>query len=107
MNADGQKRAFDSKLDELEKLLERQIELLRRGGAGETEVLAEQAETLVGEIVATNCFQSAKLGSRQTKLHKLYQELCLAVTAQKASAAEQLEHIRKGKKTIGTYRDNI
>jgi vacuolar-type H+-ATPase subunit D/Vma8 len=107
MNADGQKHAFESKLNELEKLLERQLKLLRRGSIGETKTLAEQAETLVGEIAATGCFKSAMLGSKQTKLQKLYQELCLAVTARKADAAEQLEHLRKGKMTLRSYRKNV
>jgi hypothetical protein len=43
---------------------------------------------------------------RRRKLHQLYNSLRLALTAQKADVAEKLSLVRRGKKTLGTYRSN-
>ena len=44
---------------------------------------------------------------RREQLQKLYEELCLAITVQKAGVCEELGRVRKGKKTIQTYRNHI
>ena len=52
-------------------------------------------------------FESSEFKSQREQLRKLYQDLCLALTAQQAETAEELSRVRKGKKTIETYRSNI
>ena len=97
-------------LDELQTLLEKQIELARQGNIREVEVLSEQAGSLVEKIAQKGVLNPADPvfnGERQEQLQKLYEELCLAVTAQKADVSEKLSQVRKGKKTIQTYRSHI
>ena len=97
-------------LDELQTLLEKQIELARQGNITEVEVLSEQAGSLVEEITQTGILYPADPvfnGQRQEQLRKLYEELCLTITAQKADVSDKLSQVRKGKKTIQTYRSHI
>ena len=96
-------------LDELQSLLEEQITLAQRGNAASkrTEVLSKQADALVGKIVQTGMLESAEFKNRREHLKKLYDTLCLAVTAQKADTAAKLNQVRRGKKTVATYRSNI
>lgn len=96
-------------LDDLQSLLEKQIELIQQcNPAGrEVEVLSKQAGSLVEKIAQTGVLESAEFKNRQEQLQKLYKDLCLAITAQKAETAEKLSRLRKGKKTIRAYRSNI
>ncbi len=94
-------------LDELRNLLEKQIELARQGNINEIEVLSKQARSLVRQIVQSGVLESSEFKSQREQLRKLYQDLCLALTAQQAETAEELSRVRKGKKTIATYRGNI
>ena len=94
-------------LNELQSLLEKQIELARQGNINEIEVLSKQAGSLVGKIVRPGVFESSEFKSQHEQLRKLYQDLCLALTTQQVETAEELSRVRKGKKTIETYRSNI
>ena len=96
-------------LDELQSLLEEQIKLAQQGNAASRriDVLSKQADALVGKIVQTGMLESAEFKNRREHLKKLYDTLCLAVAAQKADTAAKLNQVRRGKKTIGTYRSNI
>jgi len=96
-------------LDELQSLLEKQIELARQGNpAGkQVELLSEQAGHLVGKIAQARTLELPESKNRREQLQKLYEGLCLVLTAQKADMTAKLSQIRKGKKTIGTYRANI
>lgn len=94
-------------LDELQSLLEKQIELARQGNINEIELLSKQASSLVGKISRMGIFESSEFKSQHEQLRKLYQDLCLALTAQQAQTAEELSRVRKGKKTIEIYRSNI
>ena len=94
-------------LDELQSLLEKQMELARKGNINEIEVLSKQAGSLVGEIERSEVFESAEFRSRREQLRKLYQNLCLALAAQQAETAEKLSQVRRGKKTIEVYRNNV
>ncbi len=94
-------------LDELQNLLEKQIDLARQGNINEIEVLSKQVSSLVGEIARSGVLESSEFKSQREKLRKLYQDLCLALTAQQAETTEELSRVRKGKKTIATYRGNI
>jgi len=94
-------------LDELRNLLEKQIELARQGNINEIEVLSKQASSLVGEIARSGVLESSEFKSQREQLRKLYEDLCLALTAQQAETAKELSRVRKGKKTIATYRGSI
>jgi hypothetical protein len=94
-------------LDELQSLLEKQMELARKGNINEIEVLSNQAGSLMGKIARSGILESAEFRSRREQLRKLYQNLCLALTAQQAETAGKLSQVRRGKKTIEVYRNNI
>jgi hypothetical protein len=94
-------------LNELQSLLEKQIELARQSNINEIEVLSKQAGSLVGKIARPDILESAEFESHHEQLRKLYQDLCLALTTQQVETAEELSRVRKGKKTIETYRSNI
>ncbi|MHC4653671.1 MAG: hypothetical protein ACYS91_01490 [Planctomycetota bacterium] len=97
-------------LDELRTLLEKQVEKARQGNIKDVELLSKQAGSLIGKISQTGILDPADPAFnkvRREQLQKLYEELCLAITAQKAGVGEELSRVRKGKKTIQTYRCHI
>ncbi len=94
-------------LDELRNLLEKQIEFARQGNINEIEVLSKQTSSLVGKIARSGVLESSEFKSQHEQLRKLYEDLCLALTTQQAENAKELSQVRKGKKTIATYRGNI
>ncbi len=94
-------------LDELQSLLEKQIEMARKGNINKIEVLSNQAGSLMGKITWPGILESAEFRSRREQLRKLYQNLCLALTAQQTETAGKLSQVRRGKKTIDVYRNNI
>ncbi len=96
-------------LDELQSLLERQIELVHQGNsAGERfEALSRKADSLVQEIAEMKILERQEMEDKRTRLRKSYDKLRLALAAQKDDIADKLGQVRKGRKTIGTYRSNI
>ena len=98
-----------SMLDELQALLEQQLELSHQGNsAGEQiEVLGKQANCLVEKITQAGILKRPEFESRRKKLKKSYEDLCLAVAAQKADTTEKLCHVRRGRNIVDTYRSNI
>ena len=96
-------------LDELQSLLEKQKELVHRGNSASEmmEILSRQADCLVEKIAQAGIFERAELKNQREQLQKSYEDLCLAITVQKADSAEKLSRVRKGKSTIGTYRKSI
>jgi len=94
-------------LDELQKMLEKQKELVHQGGIIDSERLSAQASRLVGKIVQAGILELSEFKNRREHLQKLYQDLCLAITTECADIAEKLSQVRKGKKIIQIYRKNI
>ena len=96
-------------LEKLQSLLEKQIELVQKGDPGgkKFEDLSVQADVLIEEIKQTGILELAQFRNRKKQLQKLYGCLYLAISAQKDETARQLNLVRKGKKTLVTYRNNI
>ena len=96
-------------LDELQNLLEQQILLVHQGNsAGERfEALSSRTDFLVWEIAEMKVLERDEMKDRRTQLKKSYDKLRFALTAQKDDVTDKLSQIRRGRKTIGTYRDNI
>jgi len=105
MNADKQ----ISMLDELESLLRQQLELAHQGNsAGERiEALGRQADCLVEKITQAGILERPEFESQKKNLRKSYEDLCLAITAQKADTSEKLCHVRRGRNIVETYRGNF
>jgi len=98
-----------SMLDELQSLLQQQLELAHQGNStGERiEVLGRQADCLVEKITQAGILERPEFESQRKKLKKSYENLHLAITAQKAETTEKLCHVRRGRNIIETYRGNI
>jgi len=60
MSNDKQISELSSKLDELQSLVERQIELTRQGSISEVEALSEQADSLAGKLVQSGILESGE-----------------------------------------------
>ncbi len=110
MRADKQTSQFLSELRDLRYLLEKQIEMARQGNINDVEILGEQVGFLVEKIAQTGILELAdpafNAGQRE-RLAKLYDSLCLAITAAKTETSEKLNRVRKGRRTIETYRSSI
>jgi hypothetical protein len=104
-NVTGDKRIY--LLDELQNLLEKQLEMVQQDNIRNVENLSKQTDSLVKKIAQTESVESAEFKNRREQLQKLYKNLCLAITAQKANASEELSRVRKGKKTVTAYRNSI
>ncbi len=98
-----------SMLDELQGLLKKQLDLSHQGNsAGERiEVLGRQADCLVEKITQAGILEWPEFESQRKKLKKSYEDLHLAITAQKADTSEKLCHVRRGRNIVETYRSNI
>jgi len=95
-------------LEELQGLLEMQLKLARQGNsAGERiEVLGRQADCLVEKITQAGILERPEFKNQRKKLKKSYEDLRLAITAQRADTAEKLSQVRRGRKIVETYRGN-
>jgi uncharacterized protein (DUF1919 family) len=100
---------YISMLDELQGLLEKQLELAHQGNSASEriEVLGGRADCLVEKITQAGIFERAEFESQKKKLKKSYEDLHLAISAQKAETSENLIQVRRGKKIVETYRNNI
>ena len=107
MNINSEEKA--ELLNELENLLEQQIELIHKGDSAGKKIdnLSERINVLVEKIRKTGIPELAQFKKKKEKLKKLYDCLFMAISAQKDETQQQLNRVRKGKKTIVTYRGNI
>lgn len=101
MNTDEQVRL----LDDLQGLLEKQIEMARRGNLRRVEALAEQADSIVARIVQAGVFEQPEFDGRREHLTKLYKQLELMLVADKDAVNRQLRRVGNGKKTLQAYRE--
>jgi len=92
---------------ELEKLLARQLELARRGSFAGLEPLAGKGEELAAKITAAGLLEKPENKAGKERLEKLYRDLQLLLSTQKADESERLKSIRNGKKTLAVYRGSV
>ena len=90
----------------LQKLLEKQIEMARKGNLNSVEVLTEQADTVIEKIVRIKGFEQPEFDDRRRHLVKLYKKLELILSAGNASVEKQLQQINNVRKTLKAYRKN-
>jgi len=96
-------------LNELHNLLEKLLQLAQEGNSTNEQfgTLADRAGSLVEDIERKGILDLTEFQGRRDALRALYEKLCLIVSAQKATTSGELSRIRRGKKTIETYRNNI
>ena len=73
-------------MDELQGLLEMQLKLAHQGNSAgkQIEVLGRRADWLVEKITQAGILERPEFESHRKRLKQLYENLCLAITAQKA-----------------------
>ncbi len=103
MDTQAQKQLFA----ELEGLLKDQVELARQDRPAELEVLAEQAQGIVDKLKQAGAFEPARFEAERQRLRGLYDRLRLTLGSQMDQIGQELSRVRKGRKTIGAYRQDL
>lgn len=91
----------------LHDLLERQLRLAQKGDIAGVESLGKKTDSIIEIIIQGEVFERADFQNQREKIQKLYGQLSVALSAQKAEMTERVNQIRKGRKTLGTYLKNI
>ena len=94
-------------LCELQRLLDEQNELARQGKLSEVEALCERTSGIVEEMSRCGIFESGKFSRERKRLARSYESLRLTLSNQRDEVGREMDRIRKGRKTIGVYRDSI
>ena len=105
-NVPGQAEAEES-LDRLYELLEEQLELVHQGRLADAESMCEQTGRLVHTVVAAGLLADPGGGDPRESLLQLYQQLCLAVTAQSEETSASLRGVRTGKRVLRAYGKHV
>jgi len=98
-------------LDRLRRLLERQLELVRKGSLAAAVELFDQTDQCVREIaLARGCCKagageegSAGASELWPDIERLYQELSVTLTAQRTEVSAALNTIQQGRTVLKTY----
>ena len=94
-------------LNKLQRLLDEQNDLARQGKIGETQVLCERTSSVVEEISRAGILELDEFADERKRLAQSYENLRLVLCDQKDEVCRELNRIRKGRRTIGVYRDSI
>jgi hypothetical protein len=92
--------------DNLQSLLEKQIELARKGDYRHVEILAEQAAPAIDKIVKIKPSDQLGFDGQRKLLVKLYEKLQLMLGAEKASVERQQRLVDNAQKTLKAYRNS-
>ena len=90
-------------LDNLQSLLEKQIEMARKGNFRRVETLTEQADSVVEKIVKTKILDQPEFDNQRKYMVKLYERLQLILAAGKDSVGKQLKQVTNVRKTLHAY----
>jgi hypothetical protein len=91
-------------IDELQGLLGRQLELVRRDRLADLDELTVRTDALIAQMAGTDVMHSPAFLARRPLLEGLYRELCLTLAAQRQENAGALRAIRRGRKMVRAYR---
>ena len=94
-------------LEELQRLLNEQNNLARQGKLRRVQALCERAGGLIEELSRSDILESEEFAPQRRQLADMYENLRLTLSDQRDQTAKELDRIRKGRKTIGVYRDSI
>ena len=103
---DHTKRAPDrmaERLEELSCLLRAEIAGVREGQLDQVERLAARAETLVAGVIQDRQRAETLAESQRAHLARLYEELALALRAERGDVQAKLRQLRQVKRAIVAY----
>jgi len=92
-------------LDNLQNLLQKQIEMVRSSDLRAVETIAQQAESIVDEMIKTEELRLPEFSERRKQITELYEQLELMLSAAKDSTGKQLRQINDGLRTLHAYSD--
>jgi hypothetical protein len=99
---DDQKQLYDN----LQSLLEKQIEMARKGNYRHVKLLVEQAAPAVEKIIKIKPSDQPEFDDRRKHLIKLYQKLELMLKAEKSSVERQQKQANNVRKLLKAYRNS-
>lgn len=93
----------------LQKLIEEQIVLIRKGkdDTVRLEQLSRQADVLTRKIAQMKILDEPDMQDSKSELRKAFEALALAISAEQKQITDSLKKIRKVRKTIGAYKQNL
>ncbi len=91
-------------LDELQHLLNRQKELVRKGDFRTSEALTGKSNAIIDELVKTKVLEQAEFRGQLERLAKTYRQVTLMVAAEKDRLGKQLKQVGQARKTLRAYR---
>ncbi|MBN2312936.1 MAG: hypothetical protein JXM79_03335 [Sedimentisphaerales bacterium] len=94
---------------DLQDLLEQLLRLARQGDSTNEQFgsLTNKAGSLVDKVKRIGILDVPELRYRHEQIRKQYEGLCLIVAAQKANTSREINQIKRGRKTLETYRKNM
>lgn len=93
-------------LNNLQSLLEKQIDLARKGNFNGVEVLTEQAGSDIEKLFKKKPIGRSDIKNRSENLLKLYKKLELMLAAEKLTIKKQQEQVDNVRKIISAYRNS-
>ncbi len=94
-------------LDELESLLNRQLQLVRRGELSVVGTLMQETEALVAKVTHLGVHGTPEFERRRERLQRLCDTLSLVLTTARSAVDGEIKQIRQGQKVLATYRRNL
>ncbi|MCL5278468.1 MAG: hypothetical protein M1376_01005 [Planctomycetes bacterium] len=94
---------IDDLLDRLQELLERQLALVRQGRLEAALELGAQTEPYVRQIAEIRATQTGRATDREERVQRLYEDLCLALMAQRTEVSAALDALRQGRRVLDAY----
>ncbi len=103
LNRLGTPNAIDCVWEPLQELLERQLALVRQGQLDAVLELCAQTEQYVRQIAETRAAETYSATDRRKRIQRLYEDLCLALTAQRTEVSTALNTLRQGRRVLDAY----
>lgn len=98
---------WEKRVQELIKLLQQQLNLASQGRIEEVEALVGQSGPVVKQLSEMQILERDEFKAEKRKLEKLYRKIYLALTDHRKEVSDELQSIRRGKRTLKTYRNSI
>lgn len=96
-----------NKLQDLVELLLRQITLARQGRIEQVETLAAKGDEIVRQIKDDSTLQMPQSEHLKQHAKELYRKLFITLADKRFKTTQEIEDIRRGRKTIRIYRQGL
>lgn len=96
-----------ARAQKLTELLQQQLELAKQGRIEEVEILVSQSDPVVKHLCESQILESDELQSEKRKLEKLYKQIYLSLADRHKNISNELQSIRKSKRTLQAYRGSV